>query len=223
MNQFDENQKLQRERFEQELVLAKETSKVPPNPYAPAMFSNQNKQNLVELELDFKPELEAIERLLRCDVIKRDENGNEYWAANEDHTKVFFNELGVQDFIRNLIIIVNKHKVLANYTIDEINDRVKQIKHEIRMLIYNNYEQYGLDNEYKMNNYSMIVLSVGSVIEDAYRRALNGETHKGLSEQRLVTQTESTSQPQQQSPVNIYMQQQKKGIISKLMPWNWGK
>ena len=60
---------------------------------------------------------------------------------------------------------------------------------------YNNYEEYGMDNDYKMNNYSMIVLSIGSVIEDVYRRAMNGETHRGLSEQRLVTQTEPLMPP----------------------------
>ena len=74
---------------------------------------------------------------------------------------------------------------------EEINIRVKQIKHELRVLIYNNYELYGIDNEYKMNNYSMTVLAVGSIIEDVYRRAMAGETHRGLAEQRMVNQTEN--------------------------------
>jgi hypothetical protein len=189
------------------------------NPYAPAMFGNQQKQNLIELELDFKPELESIERLLRCDIIVKDKEGNEVWAENPDKSKVFFNELGVNDFLRNLVVIVNKNKVLANYNMEEINSRVQQIKHEIRVLIYNNYEQYGMDNEYKMNNYSMIVLAVGSVIEDAYRRAMNGEAHRGLSETRLVTQNEQMI-PQ---GYPMMMPQQKKGILSRLNPLNWGK
>jgi hypothetical protein len=187
------------------------------NPYAPAMFPNTQKQNLVELELDFKSELESIERLLRCDIIIRDKDGNECWAENPDKSKVFLNELGVNDFLRNLIVLVNKNKVLANYNDEEINERVRQIKHEIRVLLYNNYETYGIDNEYKMNNYSMIVLAIGSIVEDAYRRAMGGETHKGLSEQRLVTQNESM-QPQQ-FPI---VMQQKRGIISRLLPWHWG-
>ena len=170
--------------------------------YAPTQFSNVgNKQNLVEWELDFKPELESIERLLRCDIIQRDKEGTEYWVPNPDLTKRFFNDQGVNDFLRSLIVIVNKNKVLSNYTSEEINERVKQIKHEIRILIYNNYEEYGMDNEYKWNNYSMIVIAIGSIVEDAYRRAMQGSTHRGLAEQRLVTQSESFNQmPQQYMP-----------------------
>lgn len=178
-------------RYELELAEAQKANQVSNAHYASTMINQQGKQNLVEWELDFKPELEDIERLLRCDVLKRDKDGNEYWQPNPDKSRVFFNELGVNDILRNIIILVNKNKVLSNYNPEEINERVRQIKHEIRILIYNNYEEYGMDNDYKMNNYSMIVISIGSTIEDVYRRAMNGETHKGLAEQRLVTQNDS--------------------------------
>jgi hypothetical protein len=214
MNETD----LMLQQYQQELAMAKqlqESGKV--NPYAPAMFPNEQRQNLIEQELNFKDELESIERLLRCDIIKKDKDGNEYWAPNPDPSKVFFNELGVNDFIRNLVTIINKHKILANYSLEQVNERVRQIKHEIRILIYNNYEMYGMDNDYKYNNYSMIVIAIGSVVEDAYTRALNGEGHKGVSQQRLVTQNESIN-PQ----VSPLIMQQKKGVMSKLAPWNWG-
>lgn len=182
---------------------------------SPSMFiNNKQKQNLIEFELDFKPELEDIKRLLRCDVIKRDENGIDYWAINPDKSKVFFNELGVNDLIRNIIILVNKGKALSNYDSTEINARVRQIKHELRILIYNNYEQYGMDNEYKMNNYTFIVISIGSIIEDIYRRAMNGETHRSLSEQRLVTQTEPLSN--QMNPYQMNNIQPKKKLYNPL-------
>jgi hypothetical protein len=193
------------------------------NQYATTMFAQGgNKQNLIEWELDFKPELENIERLLRCDILMKDKDGNEYWAPNPDNTKVFFNEQGVSDLIRNIIILVNKNKALSRYTAEEINDRVKQIKHELRILIYNNYEEYGLDNEYKMNNYSMIVLSVGSIIEDVYRRAMEGATHKGLNEQRIVQQSEPLM-GNQQSYNYPSLAAPKKGGIGSLLPWNWGR
>jgi hypothetical protein len=174
--------------YEQELALA-QAQNINPQ-YATSMFPNQNKQNLVEWQLDFKPELEAIERLLKCDIIQKDKDGNDYWAPNPDQTKVFINETGVNDVLRQIILFLNKNKVLSNYNIDEINKRVKMIKNELRVLIYNNYESYGMDNDYKWNNYSFVVHAIGNMIEDAYRRALNGEEHKGLNEQRLVTQNE---------------------------------
>jgi hypothetical protein len=188
------------------------------NTYSTAMFNNSQKQNLVEFELDFKNELEDIERLLRCDILERDKDGNEYWIKNPDQSKIFLNDLGVNDILRKLRLLVNKGKVLSNYDIEEIRLRVGMIMHEIRILIYNNYEQYGMDNEYKWNNYSMIVLTIGSLVEDAYRRALNGETHRGLAEQRLVTQTEPLAPNQN----NFYPQanNQPHGL-SKLNPVNW--
>jgi hypothetical protein len=187
------------------------------NAYATAMFNSQQKQNLIEFELDFTPELVDIERLLRCDILQRDADGNEYWIQNPDKSKVFLNDLGVNDVLRKLRLFVNKGKVLSNYNLEEVQIRVKMVMNEVRVLIYNNYEQYGIDNEYKMNNYSMIVLAIGSVIEDAYKRALNGETHRGLTEQRLVTQTE----PLTQAPSYYPQATNKPHGLSKLMPWNW--
>lgn len=208
------------EQYEQEMLRAQQAqAQANAMPYANAMFSNNQKQNLVEWELDFKNELEDIERLLRCDVLQRDKDGQEYWIANPEKEKVFFNEQGVNDILRKIRMMVNKNKVLSYYTVDEITVRVRMIEHELRVLIYNNYEQYGMDNEYKQNNYSMIVLTVGSVVEDAYRRALNGETHKGLAEQRVVTQSEAIMG----GGYNPMMPQQQTKGWKKALPWNWGK
>ena len=187
------------------------------NQYASQMVGQSQKQNLIEYELDFSQELVEIARLLRCDIIKLDDQGNEYYAPNPDRSKVFLNDLGVNDILRKIKLLVNKGKILSNYTIEEIKERVRIIGHEIRAVIYNNYEQYEIDNEYKMNNYSMMVLSILFVVEDAYRRALAGETHKGLNEQRIVTQSESVNP---QMPYPMMMQGSKKS--SWLKPWSWG-
>ncbi len=166
--------------------------------YASQTYGQGDKQNLVEWELDFKPELDDIGRSLRCDQLVIDDRGNQHWIRNPDPGKIFLNELGVNDVLRKIILLVNKNKVLSNYTAEEIKQRVRQIGHEIRALIYNNYEAYGIDNEYKMNNYSGIVMDILDIIEGAYRRAMKGETHKGLAEQRLVTQNDSINTGNQQ-------------------------
>jgi hypothetical protein len=184
------------------------------NQFASQAYGNQNKQNLVEWELDFKPELDDIARSLRCDVLKIDDQGNQYWIRNPSPERIFLNELGVNDVLRKIILLVNKNKVLSNYTIEEIRARVQQIGHEIRALIYNNYEAYGIDNDYKMNNYPSIVMDILDIIEGSYRRALSGETHKGLNEQRLVTQSDSLNARQQTQP------QQNK--VSWINPTTWG-
>lgn len=193
--------------YEEKLVEAQkgiEDEKKQVTQYASQVYGQGEKQNLVEWELDFKPELDDIARSLRCDVLTIDDKGNQFWKINPNPERIFLNELGVNDVLRKIILLVNKNKVLSNYTADEIRQRVKQIGHEIRALIYNNYEAYGIDNEYKMNNYPGIVMDILDIIEGSYRRAMGGETHKGLAEQRLVTQSDNINtgrqpimQPQQ--------------------------
>lgn len=190
-------------------------------PYSAAMFGGQPKQNLVEWQLDFRPELEDIQRLLKCDVLMTDKDGNEVWVENPNKEYVVFNSLGVNDLIREIRMFLNKNKVLSNYDLEEIKPRVRILGHELRILIYNNYEAYGIDNDYKMNNYSIIVLTIIDMIDSAYRRAINGEERRDLNQARIVQQNE----PMMPQNMNFYPQvmPQKRGILSKAMPWNWGK
>lgn len=194
--------------YQKEVELARQAQANQTIAYSNTMFNSSHKQNLIEYELDFKEELEEIERLLRCDVMTRDSNGNYYWTENPDKSKIFLNNLGVSDVLRKIRIVVNKNKVLSNYNLDEIKIRVRMLQNELRVLIYNNYEDYDIDNDYKMNNYSMVILTIGSVVEDAYRRAMNGETHRGLNEQRIVTQNEGLNQ-QPNMTINMPKQQNK--------------
>lgn len=201
---------------EEEIAAAQQSGQQ--NPYS-AMMGAPQKQNIVEWELDFTNELGNIERLLKCDVLSKDDNGNEVWTENPDKNAIFLNKKGVDDVLRQIILLVNKNKVLSYYTPDEVKERVRIIGHELRAFIYNNYVEYEINNDYKMNNFSPIVMAILDVIEAAYRRALNGETHRGLSEARFVQQNEPISQPQN---FNIYPQP-KKRLLSRMMPWNWGR
>lgn len=206
---------------EYELALAQSQSQ--PMPYASAaMFGTSNKHNLVEWELDFRPELADIEHLLRCDILSRDKDGNEIWERNPDPNMVVFNNQGVNDIMRIVRMFLNKNTVLSYYREEDIRVRVTIFAHLIRALIYNNYEAYGMDNPYKMNNYKMMTMTIVAMIESAYRRALNGEGHKGLADARVVQQSENINR---ESPhINVYgAPPQKKGILSRLAPWNWSK
>lgn len=185
------------------------------------MYNTQNKQNLIEWQLDFSNELIDIQRLLRCDVLMIDDKGVERWVPNPNPDRVVFNDLGVNDIVRQIKMFLNKNTVLSYYRIEDIIVRVKIIGHEIRALIYNNYELYGMDNEYKQNNYRVMVLDIVTMIESAYRRALNGEERRDLNQARVVQQQDN---PMQQMPnVNVYNSSQQKRGFSKVFPWNWGK
>lgn len=218
-----QEQEIYRQQVEQEIMAAQQMQQSQQaSPYSSAMFAGQNKQNLVEWQLDFRPELEDIERLLRCDVLTRDAQGNENWITNPNKEFILFNSLGVSDIIREIRMFLNKNKVLSNYSLEEIKPRVCMLGHELRSLIYNNYEYYGLDNEYKMNNYPIVILTLLSMIEDAYRRAINGEERRDLNSARVVNQNEAMMpQGMMNYPQVMGSNQGKKR--SWLNPFSWGR
>jgi hypothetical protein len=206
--------------YENELA-ARQAQQQSSYPYATTMFGTQQKPNLVEWQLDFKAELTDIERLLKCDIMIRDQEGNELWITNPDSNKVVFNTTGVNDIMREIRMFLNKNKVLSNYSVDEIKPRIRMIGHELRMLIYNNYEEYGIDNTYKMNNYPIVIITLLSMIEDSYRRAINGEERKDLNQARVVNQNEPLMQ--QMGMGNYSMAMGGKDKKRWYAPWTWSK
>jgi len=90
---------------------------------------------------------------------------------------------------------LNKNTILSNYNIEEIKIRTRMLGHELRALIFNNYERYGIDNDYKENNYSIMVITILAMVESAYRRALNGEASRDVNQSRIVQQTDSPQNP----------------------------
>lgn len=203
---------------------AQQTGQVPAYyPTSSGMFNGSVKQNTVEWQLDFTPELIKIARLLRGDISVIDPNTNKImWVKNPDSDKVFLNDLGVTDILRKVFLYLNKNLVLSTYNPEEVRLRVRQIGHELRAQIYNNYEAYGIDNEYKMNNFAPIVIDVLQTIESAYRRAISGEERRGLNEIRYVNQNDNTMS----MPMGGYPgmgQMGGKGKNSLWKPWTWGK
>lgn len=163
--------------------------------YAPqsasAMFGGTPKGNIVEYQIEFDEELADIERLLRGDILQRDDKGNIKWIRNPDETRVIFNDLGVQDITREIRMVLNKNTILSNNREEQVIVICKMLGNKIRKLIYNNYEFYGMDNEYKQNNYEIIVITIVCMVSNAYRRSIGGETAKHVNQNKIVTQNES--------------------------------
>ena len=187
----------------------------------PTQFAQPQKQNLVEWQLDFRAELEDIEHLLRNDILKRD-GKNEWWARNPNSDEVVFNDRGVNEILKEIRMFLNKNTVLSNYQPLEIRERMKAFGHELRALIYNNYDAYGLDTEYKLNHFMMITVTILQMVESAYRRALNGEERRDLNSARVVNQTDPVQSQMSMMPSQMSMMgQAKQGGIKKYLPWNW--
>lgn len=178
---------------------------------------NHNQQNLIQWQLDISEELELIGHQLRGHVLKRDRDGNERWEEPGDDEQRIFNEKGAQEIekvIRNYLI---KNVLLSNYRIEEINQRVHQFANRIRRFIYLNFEDFGMDTEYKQKHFEMIVMNITDQVEAAFLRALGGQERESLRRNIHVTQTGSLDGSPY--PPNIPNVSKPQG--SKLNPANW--
>lgn len=188
------------------------------------MFNNGQKQNLVEWQLDFGEELGRIEHHLRCDIIVTDPSTKQrVWAKNPNSKFVVFNDQGVNDLVREITMFLNKNTVLSNYREDQIAERVRQFGHELRALIYNNYEEYGVDNEYKQNNYPIMVITILAMIESAYRRSINGEERRDLNSARIVQQNESPMMGNNPMINGVGINPRRGKSSHWYAPWTWGR
>lgn len=182
----------------------------------------QQAQNLIEWQLNISEELEIISHQLRGDVIVRNRDGSEYWTSPKDPDQKIFNEKGAQEIekiIRNYLI---KNILLSNFGVKEINQRVFQFAHRLRRFIYMNFEDFGMDTEYKQKHFEMIVMNITDQVEAAYLRALGGQERESLRRNIQVTQsgTFGTHPGMYPSPQGISRPQ---NTGSKLNPMNWLK
>ena len=178
---------------------------------------NQNQQNLIQWQLDISEELELIGHQLRGHVLKRDKSGNERWTEPEDDEQKIFNEKGAQEIekvIRNYLI---KNILLSNFDMEQINQRIHQFANRLRRFIYLNFEDFGMDTEYKQKHFEMIVMNITDQVEAAYMRALGGEERESLRRNIHVTQT-GTMDGGGYIPQTPGVQ---KPHGSKLNPMNW--
>lgn len=182
-------------------------------------------QNLIEWQLDLSKELELIGHNLRGHVIERDKDGNEFWAeptmVNEKGEKVIdperklFNEKGAQEIEKIIRNYLNRQILLSNFDIPIIKQRCMQLANRLRAFIYLHYEDFGLDTDYKMKHFSMIVMNIVDIVEAGYYRALNGGERESLRTARSVTQSEGFGK---QNGISNIMGGEPK---SKLNPLNW--
>ncbi len=156
-----------------------------------SMFSQQSETNLIQWQLDLNEELERVEHLLKGDVIKRKENGDEYWAQNENDNHKPFNDHGVQLLMGIITFYLNRNTILANYDEETINWKVKDLGDEIADLIFLKHEEMGMNTLEKKKLYPIMVRQLVDTIHSAYLRALHGGERESLRTARYVTQSDS--------------------------------
>jgi len=174
-----------------------------------SMFENPNEDNLIRWQLDLKEDLDRIYHLLRGDIISEDEEGNIIYTEAKDDKSKPFNEFGVQLIMNIMSFYLNRNTILSNYKEEVIDWKVLDFGRTISDLIFNRYQEMGMDTPEKMKMYPMIILELVDTVHSAYLRAFHGGERESLRTARTVTQSEPiTSQgfnvPQQQKGFSLF-------------------
>jgi len=155
-------------------------------------FSSKSEDNIVRWQLELNDILERAEHILRGDIPKF-KDGHVIWADNPHPENNPLNAVGVQEIMKILALYVNRNKVLADYTNDEINVKVFDFGRAVNNLIFMRDYEFGMDTEEKKKNYEMLVTEMKDIVHDTYKRALDGAEKRSLREMITVSQATSTS------------------------------
>lgn len=156
-------------------------------------FSTKEQESLVKWQIELNDILERAEHILRGDK-PTFKDGHLIWEKNIDPSQNTLNERGVQTILKILSNYVNRNTILSDYENDEIRVKVFDFGRELNNLIFMNYEDMGIDNEDKMNEYPMLVRELVDIVHSTYKRALKGGERRSLREMIQISQTSGIGQ-----------------------------
>jgi len=198
------------EQIESELKDERERSRQLSNAHNSQMslFTAQQDDNLIRWQLDLKEDLDRIYHLLKGHKLDYDEEGNLVYVEPKDDNLKPFNEFGVQLLMNIMSFYLNRNTILSNYDEHTINWKVLDFGNELADLIFNRYEEMGMDNNEKIKMYPMIVKELIDTVHSAYLRAYHGGERESLRTARTVTQSEPINR-YNESHINQQMQKTK--------------
>lgn len=189
-----------------------------------ASYQGQEDPNLIQFQIDTGEMLGKIEHFLRGEYIATDGEGNEYWAKPTrpkrnkegkilkskktgkiitviDNNLILFNDYGVNAIMSIIGNYIDKNTILSFYDEMRINEILADLGDEMANFIYCNYEQMGMDTEFKKTRFQLTVITILHSVESTYRRAIRGKTAEDLNNSKIFTQLESLggARPQTQT------------------------
>lgn len=151
-------------------------------------FQSQQQGNPIQYQLETAEMLSRLEHFYRGDILKVDDEGNEYYEEQKDKRLVTLNNLGVNEIMSLLGKYLDKNTILSNYREERIYEILADLGDELTEFIECNYEKIGMDSKYKETKFKLIILTTLHTIESAYRRAIGGKALEELNASRIYTQ-----------------------------------
>ena len=176
-------------------------------------FSTKQMGDIASFQLELNDLLEQTEHILKGDIIKRID-GKMVWEDNPKPEENPLNEEGVRKIMLQLQTYVNRHIILGDYDIKDINRILKGYGKNVSNFIFMKYEEMGMDTEQKRQEYALIVENIVNLVYASYKRAEDGGERRSLREMINVTQSHQTAG--QGVTVNAQPQQKARGILNPM-------
>lgn len=165
-------------------------------------FDDDERDDLTRFQVDLSKTKSDIAHWLNGDMPDENDKGKITWKVNDKPEFRVLNEFGVREVMRIINMYLTKDVILSNLKEEVINQIAGTIGEEINDLFFTKYDEIGLDTDSKLKNYSSIVITLSHIIYITLMRAKDGKERQGITENRIVNQTEISplNFPRQQSP-----------------------
>lgn len=199
--------------IEREGLISNDKTKVDPRINSQtSAFSTGKMDDIARYQLELNDLLEQTEHILKGDIVKWEGN-MKLWKSNPNPDKNPLNEEGIRKIMLELQNYINRHIVLGDYEIDDINRIMKDYGKKLADLIFMKYEEMGMDTEEKRQEYASIVLNVVNLVYGSYARAKDGGERRSLREMISI---QGNYQQQGTMQGGIPHEQKSRGILNPM-------
>ena len=155
-------------------------------------FTSKQLDDIARYQLELNDVLEQTEHILKGDIIVYVQ-GVKVWHDNPHPENNPLNDEGVRRIMLQLQTYINRHIILGDYNIKDINIIMKDYSKKVSNLIFMKYEEMGMNTEEKRQEYVSIVTDIVNLVYASYKRAEDGGERRSLREMINIQQTHQTA------------------------------
>lgn len=151
-----------------------------------SLGANLSNQNLMEFQLEAEEFKENLRHYIAGDETAYKDDGQggmiPYYKPQTNPELKTLNDLGVSIVMRIVSGYVTKQTFLSVYSEERINEIIGELGQLLRVRIYSNASLVGLDTEFKLSDFGLLVFSILTFVENAYRRSIGGREREKIGE-----------------------------------------
>ena len=151
-------------------------------------FSSKNMDDIARYQLELNDLLEQTEHIFKGDVVVW-ANGMKIWKENPHPELNPLNEEGIRKVMLDLHNYINRHIILGDYEVNDINGIMRGYSKKVINFIFMKYEEMGMDTVEKRQEYTSLVTNIVNLVYASYSRAKDGAERRSLREMISIQQS----------------------------------